>query len=114
MRQGRPAFVYFTADWCLTCKVNEQVVLGAERVQSTLEALDYSVFRGDWTLRDEAIRAELARFGRAGVPMYLVYPPNAPGAPEVLPEILTVEGLVDALERSAGHPSIQARTRRVS
>ncbi len=101
---GRPVFVYFTADWCLTCKVNEHVVFGDERVRETLERLGFETFVGDWTRRDEAIRSELARFGKAGVPLYLVYSPAAPERPIVLPEILTVDLFLDALARAAPTP----------
>ena len=94
---GRPAFVYFTADWCLTCKLNERVVLSDERIQQALEARDTAIFKADWTLRDEEIRAELARFGRAGVPLYLLYDPRRPGSPRILPELLTVDGVLEAV-----------------
>ena len=67
-------FVYFTADWCLTCKVNERVVLDDAEVQDALAREGFAVFEADWTRRDESIRAELARFGRSGVPLYLLYP----------------------------------------
>jgi thiol:disulfide interchange protein DsbD len=98
---GRPVFVYFTADWCLTCKLNERVVLHDALVRAELERLDVATFKADWTRRDEAIRQELARHGRAGVPMYLVYSPQAPARPAVLPELLTVDGVLDALRRAA-------------
>ena len=101
LARGRPVFVYFTADWCLTCKVNERTVLTAARVRSELQRLDVAVFRADWTRRDDEIRAELARFGRAGVPMYLLYGPDDPTRPELLPELLTVDRFVDALRRAA-------------
>jgi cytochrome c biogenesis protein CcdA len=99
---GHSVFVYFTADWCLTCKVNEGRVIDDERVQAELRRMDVAVFRGDWTRRDEAIRTELARFGRAGVPLYLVYHPSEPERPVLLPEVLTADILLRALEPTAG------------
>lgn len=98
---GRPAFVYFTADWCLTCKVNERVVLTRDPVRRAIAELDVAVFRADWTRRDEAVRAELARFGRSAVPFYLVYRPEAPEDPTVLPELLTVDLVIEALRAAA-------------
>ncbi len=98
---GRPAFVSFTADWCITCKLNERVVLRDERVLEELARRDFALFRADWTRRDAAIRAELARFGRAGVPLYLVYPPGESAAPVLLPELLGVDRVLEAL-RAAG------------
>ncbi len=97
LREGRPVFAEFTADWCLTCKANERLVLRHERVQAELARRHFAVLKADWTQRDEAIRAELARFGKAGVPLYVLWFPSAPDAPRVLPELITVDGLVDAL-----------------
>ena len=105
LRAGRPVFVYFTADWCITCKVNERLVLHDETVLAALEQLDIAVFRGDWTLRDEAIRRELARHGKAGVPVYLVYSPDHPARPSVLPELITVDLIVNALKRAVPRKS---------
>jgi len=97
LREGRPVFVYFTADWCITCKVNERVVLADPAIRDELNRLRVASFKGDWTHRDETIRAELARFGKAGVPLYLVYDPDRPEEPVILPEVLTVQLLLEAL-----------------
>jgi thiol:disulfide interchange protein DsbD len=101
LRGGRPVFLTFTADWCLTCKANEKTVIASERVQAELARGGYAVLKADWTRRDEAIRRELARFGKAGVPLYVIWRPDAPDAPRVLPELLTVDGLVEALRDGA-------------
>ena len=98
---GHPTFVYFTAEWCLTCKVNEEMVLDDERVRGRLDALGFRVLRADWTQRDEGIRSELARFGKAGVPLYLVYSPADPQSPQILPELLRIDATIAALERAA-------------
>ena len=102
LARQRVAFVFFTADWCLTCKVNEKLVLGSDRVQAELARLDVAVFRADWTRRDEAIRVELARLGRAGVPTYAIHHPGR-GSLVVLPEILTPGRLVAALRSDGAH-----------
>jgi thiol:disulfide interchange protein DsbD len=98
---GRPAFVYFTADWCITCKVNERRVLADPRVEPELARLGFDVYRADWTRRDDTIRGALARLGKAGVPVYALYTPTAPETPRLLPELLTLEGLLDALREIA-------------
>jgi thiol:disulfide interchange protein DsbD len=98
---GKPAFVYFTADWCLTCKLNERLAIDTAETRALLEQGEFAVMRGDWTQRDETIRAELARHGKAGVPLYLVYAPSAPDAPQVLSELLTQERLSEALRAAA-------------
>ena len=97
---GRSVFAYFTADWCITCKVNEKRVLAKPEVRAELARRDVAVFRGDWTHRDEAIRAELARYGKAGVPVYVVTHPQSPTQPIVLPELLSAERLFAALAPS--------------
>ena len=98
LRGGRPVFVDFTAAWCLTCAVNERTVIADSHVQAELARGNFALFKADWTLRDEGIRQELARFGRAGVPLYVVYRPEAPAAPRVLSELLTIDALLDALQ----------------
>lgn len=105
LASGRSTFVYFTADWCLTCKVNEHRVLDDERVRAEIDRLGVAVFRADWTHRDEAIRAELARYGKAGVPVYVVRHPQAPDDPILLPELLTSERLLGALREPGPGPS---------
>jgi thiol:disulfide interchange protein DsbD len=100
-RAGRPVFAYFTADWCLTCKLNERVVLSDAEVRRALTRQDFAVFEADWTRRDESIRAELARFGRSGVPLYLLFPPEAGAPPRLLPELLSKGGFLEALHAVA-------------
>jgi thiol:disulfide interchange protein DsbD len=97
LAEGRTVFVYFTADWCITCAANERLVLSDDRVQAAFGRGDVAVFKADWTRRDESIRLELARFGRAGVPMYLVYRAGAEDEPIVLPELLNVDLVLEAL-----------------
>ena len=83
-----PVFVYFTADWCLTCKVNERGALANAAVAEAFRARGVKVLVGDWTRGDPAIGRFLERHGRSGVPLYLFYPRGG-GEPEVLPQILT-------------------------
>jgi thiol:disulfide interchange protein len=97
LARGLPAFVVFTADWCITCKVNEKTVLDRPAVRNALQRGGYALFKADWTRRDDAIRAKLAEFGRAGVPLYLVYDPALPAQPRVLSELLTQDAVVTAL-----------------
>jgi len=100
LRAGRPVFVDFTADWCLTCKFNEGTVLARPAVRQALAATGTRLLVADWTRPDALIAAELAARGRAGIPLYLVWSPHRPAAPEVLPELLTETRVVDALVRA--------------
>ena len=100
--EGRPVFVNFTADWCVTCKVNERTSLSSAATAAAFEAANAVYLVGDWTLRDDAIAAELERHGRSGVPLYLAYPAGG-GAPVVLPQLLT-EGAVTAALKKASTP----------
>jgi thiol:disulfide interchange protein len=93
--QGRIVFVNFTADWCITCKVNEKVVFASDAVRRELAARNVAWLTADWTAPDPAITAELARHGRSGVPLYLLYGPQ--GEPEILPQILTPAAFVEAI-----------------
>jgi thiol:disulfide interchange protein DsbD len=94
LASGKPVFVDFTADWCLTCKANERMVIARDTVQQAFADHQVVLFKADWTRRDEHIRRVLARHGKAGVPMYLLFSPSRPAQPSVLPEVLTVDGLV--------------------
>jgi thiol:disulfide interchange protein DsbD len=95
--QDRTVFVDATADWCWTCKVNERAILASSKVRDAFASSQAVLMRADWTRQDPAITALLARFGRAGVPFYVVYPGK--GEPRPLPEIPSAQQVADALRR---------------
>jgi thiol:disulfide interchange protein DsbD len=99
--EGRPVFVNFTADWCVSCKVNEGVALSSRRVAEAFRRTGTVYMTGDWTARDPVIAAALAEHGRSGVPLYLVYPAGG-GSPTVLPQLLTEGAVIKAVEDAAG------------
>jgi thiol:disulfide interchange protein DsbD len=88
-------FVDFTAAWCVTCQFNKRGTLADAGLLADLEARRVVLLRADWTARDPAIAAALARLGRSGVPTYVVYRGDA--APRVLSEILTVDEVRSAV-----------------
>ena len=88
-------FLNFTADWCITCKVNERVALKTQKVQKILDSESINYLEADWTRKDEMIASKLEEFGRSGVPLYLLYPSE--GKPIILPEILTEDILIKYL-----------------
>jgi thiol:disulfide interchange protein DsbD len=92
---GQPVFVDFTAAWCVTCQYNKKTTLVRPEVLADFRAGNYALLRADWTRRDPAITAALARLGRNGVPVYVVYRPGRP--PVVLSEVLGVEEVRAAL-----------------
>jgi thiol:disulfide interchange protein len=92
--QGRPVFAYFTADWCLTCKVNEKGVIETEAVAKALADGKVAVLVGDWTDGDPALGRFIEKHNRAGVPLYLWYKAGA-AEPQVLPQILTQGMMTD-------------------
>jgi thiol:disulfide interchange protein len=93
---GRPVLVNMTAAWCITCLANERVALSTGTVREALAARDVAYLKGDWTRHDEAITRYLARYGRNGVPLYVLYPPGG-GTPRVLPQLLTADSVADAI-----------------
>jgi thiol:disulfide interchange protein/DsbC/DsbD-like thiol-disulfide interchange protein len=94
---GQPVFVNFTAAWCITCLVNERVALSSARVALELADREVVALKADWTHRDPVITSALATFGRGGVPLYLLYAPEAT-EPVILPQILTEALLLQTLE----------------
>ena len=97
---GRTVFVDATAAWCLSCQVNARTSLHTDAVEAAFRAADVALFRADWTNRDPAITAFLARFGRSGVPLYAFYPGGG-AAPVLLPEVLTPGIVLDVLAAAA-------------
>ncbi|MGV9009184.1 protein-disulfide reductase DsbD family protein [Brevundimonas sp.] len=97
--EGRPVLVNFTADWCVTCKINERTSLSSAKVEAALTEAKAVYLVGDWTRRDDVIAAELQRHGRSGVPLYLLYSPGS-AEPRILPQLLTEGVVLDALENN--------------
>jgi thiol:disulfide interchange protein DsbD len=93
---GAPLLVNFTASWCLTCLVNERNAFADPAVLKVFRQKGVTLMKGDWTNQDTAITQALAHFGRAGVPLYVVYN-SKPGSSEtvVLPQLLSA-GVVES------------------
>ena len=97
--EQQPVFAYFTADWCITCKVNEGVALNSDAVKEYFSLEGVQVMVGDWTNEDPEITEVLQRHGRAGVPLYLYFKPGSAKA-LVLPQLLTPNTVIKAIENA--------------
>lgn len=101
LKAKRPVFVDFTAAWCVTCKVNEHLALEQTEVVDRFKTMGVRMLRGDWTNGDPEITQALSRFGRNGVPLYLLYSGKNGDIPRVLPQILTASGVLKELNAIA-------------
>ena len=96
---GHPVFIDFTAAWCLSCQVNERVVLKSDEVQRQFVANKVTLLKADWTQYDPEITKQLAAVNRSGVPTYVIYPANPQAVADVLPELLTKTNVLDAIKK---------------
>jgi thiol:disulfide interchange protein len=96
--KGHPVFIDFTADWCLSCKANEKTVLESETVRMAMKEHGIVPLKADWTRRDPVITEWLQRFGKAGVPFYLMLPADGSKAPIPLPEVITPGIVIDGFK----------------
>ena len=96
--KGTAVFIDMTADWCLTCKVNEKIALTA-KIKKHMHEQGVVFMVGDWTNKNQEITAFLNSHKRSGIPLYLLYPPGG-GEPELLPQLLTENIVANAIERS--------------
>ncbi len=87
--EGKPVFLDFTAAWCISCQVNERLVLQSAAVRKAFSDYEVALLKADWTLKDEKIAKVLANYGRQGVPLYVYYAKGKKNRPVILPEILT-------------------------
>jgi thiol:disulfide interchange protein DsbD len=107
--QGRPVFVDFTADWCLTCQVNAKVALDTQAVSERFKEYGVVQLKADWTLRDDDITRALASYGRQGVPVYVLYGRDPGASPRLLPEVLTPGVVLEHLDEVLGPKAASAR-----
>ena len=108
--EGKPVFVDFTASWCLSCQVNERVVLDRPEVQDALKSSGVELIRADWTRHSQVIADTLASLGRDGVPTYALYPANPNDPPHLLPEVLTPGIVIRALDQLKAGDSSAAKS----
>ncbi len=100
LAEGTPVFVDFTADWCITCKFNERTAIDVPAVRALITEMGIVPMKADWTNSNPEITAALKRFGRVGVPFYVIYPAGRADEPITLPEIVTESMVLDALKKA--------------
>ncbi|GGY67743.1 hypothetical protein GCM10011613_09920 [Cellvibrio zantedeschiae] len=96
--QGRPVFIDVTADWCITCKVNERTTLNREEVEAAFDELNVATLKADWTNADPQIKELLRDYGRIGVPLYVWFPAGSAKRGEVLPQLLTPSIVINTIK----------------
>jgi thiol:disulfide interchange protein DsbD len=98
LKEGQPFFLYFTADWCVSCKVNERIALKTDAVAEAFKQHNIKVIEGNWTNQDPVITKFLQKYGRIGVPLYLYFSKGSSlSSPIILPQILTADIVIEAL-----------------
>ena len=97
LASGEPVFVNMTAAWCITCLVNERTALSTGAVREAFASKRVTYLKGDWTNRNPEITRLLEKFGRSGVPLYVLY--RGDNEPVLLPQILTQSLVLEALEK---------------
>lgn len=96
--KGQNVFVNMTADWCLTCKVNERLIFADPDVLQLLKNKNVNLVMGDWTQRNEQITRFLSRYSRVGVPFYVLFSAQNPGG-RVLPEVMTKSTFIEEIKK---------------
>ncbi|MFV0337649.1 MAG: thioredoxin family protein [Chthoniobacterales bacterium] len=97
LASGKPLFIDFTADWCITCKFNERTAINTAAVRALIKERGIVAMKADWTNSNPEITEALAEYGRVGVPFYLFYPGDGVEKPEIFPELLTESIVLDKL-----------------
>ena len=100
LNAGKPVFVDFTADWCISCKFNERTAIDVPAVRQAFASNGIVPMKADWTNANPEITAALKKFGRVGVPFYVLYLGGEAREPIILPEILTQSIVLDALAKA--------------
>ena len=108
--RNQTVFVDFTADWCVTCQINERAVLETAPVREAIARHGVVPVKADWTLRDEAIGAVLRQLGASGVPVYVIFPAGRAHEPIVLPTVITAGLVIEKLAEATGGLDVAAAT----
>lgn len=96
--EGKPVFIDFYAEWCMSCKSNEATVLWTKEIEDAFAKKGVVLYRGDYTRKDAIIHAWLKKYNKAGVPLYVLFVPGQ-SDPVVFPEIITKGMILEQLNK---------------
>ena len=99
---GNTVIVDVSADWCITCKVNEKLFISTGLIEDGLKSGELIGMKADWTSPNEKIANYLISFNRYGIPFTVIYGPRARTG-IVLPELLSVDAIKDAIEAASSY-----------
>lgn len=108
-KDGKPVFINVTADWCITCLANERATLSTNTVKQAIEQSGITYLKADWTNRSSDITALLKQYGRTGIPLYIVYGTGNSMQGELLPQILTIDTVVEAINNATENDQLSSR-----
>ena len=100
IERGDPIFVDVTADWCITCLANEAAVLFTPQMEQAFIDADIPYMIADWTDYDADIGRFVQSHGRSGIPLYVMYPRGIGSTPVILPQLLTRDIVLTAIENA--------------
>ena len=100
IERGDPIFVDVTADWCITCLANEAAVLFTPEMEQAFIDADIPYMIADWTDYDADIGRFVQSHGRSGIPLYVMYPRGIGSTPVILPQLLTRDIVLTAIENA--------------
>ena len=100
-KTGKIIFLDITADWCLTCKTNENTILYSDEISKRLGKDDIIVFNADNTKRSDEVTGLMKSLERSAVPVYAIYPPGEESEPVLLPEVITKSMVLEAIEKAS-------------
>ncbi len=75
LNEGRSVLVEISADWCLTCQYNSRTTLTKRNLEYWQQKYKLDLMRVDWTNYNAATLAFMERYGRKGLPFYILYTP---------------------------------------
>lgn len=99
-KSGKIVYADFTASWCITCIANKKAVLHTKKIEDFFKENNVALLTFDWTNKNAQIGEFLKKFGRSGVPFNIVYPADLKKEPIILPEILTPNAVIDAIDKA--------------